>query len=491
MHRGKIYIVLIACLAMMSCAPKALREAEEVVAQADSLRAAGQMYGIDAGDSATLAQAYETLGSLSLFNFHFSPSYAHACYHYGRLLREKDNPVEAMQCFINATHTRTHDYHILGRAYSNMGSICHLANEFPLAYDMYEHSAEMFLHNGDSTAYFYALNDMAFELAEQGKKEEAYVILDSICKNCNDRDIYIKTIETRAVACKLVQQYDSTIYYTSLSFMCGGYAPNILLNCAQGYSQMGQKDSAVYYANELILHTEELFFINSALYILTHEDDQKDIEDVRNISAERSDTQKLIEIRQGKLSQAVQLLEQDMARKPSLAWLYAICATLIVVGLVVLIYVHRKRRLHALLSQQIEDLTVQNKEAAVQHEKIINDVEKHKRNIADEIEQNCHLIIRAGSFPQNIYWKNYNKMCTIIDKRFYLLASKLRTKYKLNETETRLCVLTLLDCKYELIADLLYRSNSSIGTLKIRVAKKIGTTAKNLRLYLIENECIS
>ena len=35
---------------MMSCAPKALREAEEVVAQADSMRAAGQMYGIDAGE---------------------------------------------------------------------------------------------------------------------------------------------------------------------------------------------------------------------------------------------------------------------------------------------------------------------------------------------------------------------------------------------------------------------------------------------------------
>ena len=50
MHRGKIYIVLIACLAMMSCAPERLREAEEVVAQADSLRAAGQMYGIDAGE---------------------------------------------------------------------------------------------------------------------------------------------------------------------------------------------------------------------------------------------------------------------------------------------------------------------------------------------------------------------------------------------------------------------------------------------------------
>ena len=177
-NRG-IILLLITTL-LLSCSPKALREAEDVVAQADSLRAAGQMYGIDAGDSATLAQAYETLGSLSLFNFHFSPSYAHACYHYGRLLREKDNPVEAMQCFINATHSRTRDYHILGRVYSNMGSICHLANEFPLAYDMYEHSAEMFLQNGDSLLYYYDLNNMAFELAEQGKKEECLKILHDI-----------------------------------------------------------------------------------------------------------------------------------------------------------------------------------------------------------------------------------------------------------------------------------------------------------------------
>ncbi|MBQ7259597.1 MAG: hypothetical protein IJS57_06600, partial [Paludibacteraceae bacterium] len=168
-------ILFLASTLFFSCAPKALREAEEVVAQADSLRAAGQMYGIDAGDSATLAQAYETLGSLSLFNFHFSPSYAHACYHYGRLLREKDNPVEAMQCFINATHTRTHDYHILGRVYSNMGDIAHLAGEFPLAYDMFRYAAKSFLQSRDTLTYYYAINSSALELAEQSKIEETLV----------------------------------------------------------------------------------------------------------------------------------------------------------------------------------------------------------------------------------------------------------------------------------------------------------------------------
>ena len=41
---------------LMACAPQAVREAEDVVAQADSLWHAGKQYGMDEGDSATLAQ---------------------------------------------------------------------------------------------------------------------------------------------------------------------------------------------------------------------------------------------------------------------------------------------------------------------------------------------------------------------------------------------------------------------------------------------------
>ena len=134
------YITLFCLFA--ACTPREVHDAQQIVAQADSLRAEGRMYGIDEGDSLTLAQAYETLSTfnsplLSTLNPQLSTSYAHACYHYGRLLRQKENPVEAMQVFIDATHSNTRDYHILGRIYSNMGSICHLAGDFSLSYDMY------------------------------------------------------------------------------------------------------------------------------------------------------------------------------------------------------------------------------------------------------------------------------------------------------------------------------------------------------------------
>ena len=479
---------------MMSCAPERLREAEEVVAQADSMRAAGQMYGSDAGDSATLAQAYETLGAIPLpfrEGMGLGSSYAHACYHYGRLLREKDNPVEAMQCFINATHTRTRDYHILGRVYSNMGDIAHLAGEFPLAYDMFRYAAKAFLQSRDTLTYYYAINSSALELAEQSKIEETLVSLNTI--DTSDARLSSFVNFSKAILYRNIERYDSAILFADAALKELNEESGVMLVKAQAFYGLDMKDSALTYAKRVLSnHSATYQNTFNALYIISNIDSTLKKEEIRVLSTKREDIRYYeYEPDKDKSTIAVQLLEQDLARKPNLAWLYAICATLAIVGLVVFIYVYRKRRQHTLLAQQIEDLTIQNKEAAVQHEKIINDVEKHKRNIIAEIEQNCHLITQAESFPQNIHWKSYNKMCTVIDKRFYLLASKLHTKYKLNETETRLCVLTLLDCKYELIADLLYRSNSSIGTLKIRVAKKIGTTAKNLRMYLIENECVN
>ena len=287
MHR-KYYIVylLLVCI-FAACAPRSIREAQEVVAQADSLWREGKMYGVDEGDSATLAQAYETLKEHSAFSRQLSEvcpfvpctsllrTYSHTCYHYGRLLRAKENPVEAMQVFIDATHSGTKDYHILGRVYSNMGSICHLAGEFQLSYDMYEKSADMFIRNCDSTAYFYAINDMAFELAEQGRKDSAFAVLEQIDRTKIDSYAIMKIFETKAEACLYAHMYDSAIYYTSPLLSYSYTEPEWLLIRAQAYSLNGENDSAVYYANRALSITNEIYHQNNALYILTNKTRQK------------------------------------------------------------------------------------------------------------------------------------------------------------------------------------------------------------------------
>ena len=192
---------------LTACTPRFVREAQTVVTDADSLWHNGQMYVIDAGDSATLAEAYQRLDRVQAI---FPDEFAHSCYHYGRLLRKKDNPVEAMQAFLAATHSRTRDYHILGRVYSNMGDICHLAGEFDLAYDMYEKSSEMYLRNGDTLLYYYDINNMAFALAEQGNILNTNLLLDPIQK-FNDQAIISKSLETRALLYLRCEEYEKAI----------------------------------------------------------------------------------------------------------------------------------------------------------------------------------------------------------------------------------------------------------------------------------------
>ena len=72
----------------------------------------------------------------------------------------------------------------------------------------------------------------------------------------------------------------------------------------------------------------------------------------------------------------------------------------------------------------------------------------------------------------------------IVNKHFNMLARKLQ-KAGLTEKEVRICVLTLLNYGYDEMADILFYASNGIGKFKMRTAKKIGTTAKNLRDYLI------
>ena len=474
-----IFVVpLFICAGMSSCSLSDFHEAQAIVAEADSLRAEGMMYS----DSICLAEAFETLGK---WQWCYADEYAHACYHYGRLLRDKDNPVAAMQCFINATHSRTHDYHILGRVYSNMGTLCHLAGEYPLSYDMYERCSEMFLRNGDTLLYYYGLNDMAVELAEQGKKEDALAIISHIELSCADKWVIIKTLETNALAYFYVQQYDSAIFNAKQLYRLGNSEPTGILICAQSYSDLGVKDSAVFYAKKVLQVSQDLFHRNNALYILTNDDENKDKESIRQTASNRADVQKLLEIRQGKLSQAVQLLEQDLHRKPDMRWLYAIIATICVIGLSLFVYISRKRKQHQLLTQQIGDL--ENTASTIQqkHNELTELYTTSQQRIKDDILNKCELLRHNKDFTTHYAWNDFEQMNSAIDQQFYMLALKLRRKEVLNETELRLCVLVLVGFSRVEIAEMLPYALNSVGKLKDHTAKLLGTTGKNLRNFLL------
>ena len=470
-------LLFIVCTVLLSsCSPRAVREAQEVIAHADSLREAHLYAQNEYDDSLALAQAYETLKEIPLpfrEGLGLGSSYAHACYHYGRLLRAKGNYVEAMKVFIEATHSRTRDYHILGRVYSNIAEMCHLAGDYALSYDMFAKCADCFLQKGDSSNYFYALNSMAFELAEQGKKEETLVLLDSIARNCDDKNVILKTWETKAEMYRKISQYDSTSYYSNKLINAGYITSFAYVLKALALEHTGKKDSAVWYAKYIMqmpsVSVQEQY---NMLYILSNYDTTLTKEEVLELSAQRADLGfDVLDPLHTQYTMAVEMLQKDLTREPDLRWLYSTIGTLVLISFGLFFYVRKKHRKRELLSQQIEELENRSNDTIAQ--------------ISAQIENNIALLSQSANLKEDLCWGNYKKMCIIINQQFGMLALKLQKTYKLSEREIRLCILTMLNLGYDEIADMLYYAPSGVGKLKLRIAKKLGTTSKNLHHFLL------
>ena len=155
------------------------------------------------------------------------------------------------------------------------------------------------------------------------------------------------------------------------------------------------------------------------LYIILNYDSTLQNDDIIALSAQRSDieTDILIPLH-NQWAMSVQLLQQDLNKKPDWRWLYAIITTLAIIGIVTCVYVRRKRKKHQLLAQKIEALENLNEER-------IEDMLKL-------IDERCSLLAASANLKDTICWKNYNEMCRIIDAQFYLLVSKLQQKQILN-----------------------------------------------------------
>ena len=469
-----LYISLLLVLCNLAAYSSSLREAQETVRQADSLWHAGQMYD----DSAALAQTYETLEAWRYF---YADDYAHACYHYGKLLRAKEDPVSAMQAFIHATHSRTRDYHILGRIYNNMGDICHRAGEFPLSYEMFEKSSEMYRRNDDTLLYCYALNDMAFELAEQGKKDSVLLLVKAVEESCTNNQILLKTLETKAELYLKIGVADSAIYFARQSELFGVRSlPSITLIKAQAFARLERRDSALYYA-KLVLSNQQTCYQDrfNALYFVSHFDSTLCSEDIRSVASQREDIRYYEhEPIKEQLSKAVQLLELDINRKPDWRWLYTLIAVvLFICSSFVLAHVWKKRELHQQISAEIE--MKQNEIDALSHRQ-----DEHRRQLLAEVESACKHLSDSDNWKKELCWNNYSGMCEIVNLRFYDFVTCLHP-FHLSEKQVRLCVLILLKASTEQMVDNIPYAKSGLGKFKLTTACKLGTTTREMRTFLL------
>lgn len=477
----KSLIYLLYSLLFVSCSH--IREAQKTVESADSLF----VYGILYKDSMNIARAAKTFQSYQVC---YSDEYARTNYYYGRLLREKGKQAEAMQCFLKVLHSHSDDHNFRGRTYTNMAVMCRQEGNHPLAYTMFELSSKEFYEEKDTTAYFYALNSMAFELAELARKDECLSLLSEIEQNCKNKQVLLKILETKAEVYFMAQQYDSAIYYADLLHKQGNSEPTGILIKAQSFSYLGQHDSAVVYARKVVDNTVSLFDLNNSLYILANEDENAKIEEIQKRHTERSDIQKQIELRHAELSRAIEIMQQDMNKKSDYR---GIILLVMAIGTVIIVFVayylvKRKRKMLILeqnrLQNQKQQIRKANEELIQQQEQIMQINAEYSQQRINEIEHLCEAIRNSEDMAKDIYWSDEKQMCKLINEKFNFFANKLAAN-NLTRAEFRLCILVLIDLRFDVMSEMIPYALNSIGKLKDTTAKKLGTTGKNLRKYLL------
>ena len=479
----RIGIVFLMALLMAACAPQGVDEACCVVAEADSLWQAGQTYD----DSLRLAQAYETLSSfcsplLSTLHPKHSTDYAHACYHYGRLLRRADDPVAAMQVFISGTHSGTDDHNILGRLYSNMGSICHMAKDFQQSYDMYELSANYFLQNGDTLLYYYGQINMAIEAAEQKDSIRTMKLINSI-ESIQRPELYKSIMETKALLYQSIQKYDSVISIVSQLQAIGYKEVYGCIMKARAFSYLQQKDSSLQYARWLLPQTNEYGDLVDLYYILSKDNVALSKDSLDILSSIRIDIQKEWTTSKQKYAQAAQVLKNEIDNKANIfkrIRLLIVILGVVLIGIgVAVILIRRKHKIieskQIKQEQQLKLLEVQQTE--------------YQLRVQTDIAIACQSLCSRKNIKNDLQLENMDKMCSIANTYFNGIADKLLAYPDVTHLDVRLSLLFLLELPYNEIAELLNISPNSIGKLKSNTARKLGTTMKDFHKKLLEIAC--
>lgn len=373
-------------------------------------------------------------------------------YQHGKVLREEGKQVEAMQAFIEAAHSGTDDEALLGRVYSNMANMCRQANDHETAYKVYALSAEHFQKAGDTLAFAYALNNMAWEQAAMAHKDSAGALVAEAVRVYPREPLPEKVRETQAAACLFAKEYDSVLVYTAPP------ANEYLLTLrAQAYSYLQMDDSATYYAQLLLPHTTNLFALDDLYYILTHNDNTAGKETIRNLSSQRADVQNAIKVRHGELTKAVEILQQDLnSEKHSSMWLIAL---ILVLG----------------TSLCIWGALIRRKQRRLQSEK--SDFEQAR---LFELEQNIRHLQESKNLREELAWTDFQSFSTQTDRIFNAFTGKLSAQ-GLNEQDIRICVLVLIGLSHKQIAEMLNCSPKSIGKLKDLTAHKLGVSGGQLQ----------
>lgn len=376
-----------------------------------------------------------------------SPS-AETHYARGRQYLEANEPVKAMRSFIAATQVPSEEYIFKGRSYSNMATMCRKGERHDLAYALYDKSLEQFTLADDSLRQAFALNNMAWEKAVLSDKTSALELIDSALLLSQDSALLAKVLESRIAAHLYASEYDSVLLYTAHI-----NAPSVYMNMvrAQAFALLAENDSAVIYARHVLQQTHNPRYLDDVYYILTQCDSAAVVEDLRQLSSQRTDVQRALERNQPEWIEAMLIAQHSLKpRNPKVRY--------IILGLIAL-------ALCLGASWGIARFL-------------------RRRSRANSIEQQCLELSKAPDMKAQLCWNDYPLFRNACNARLSGIVDKLEQR-GLSEREIRIAVLVLIGFSYAEMAEILFRAENGIGKDKYTIAKRLGVSAKELRETLI------
>ncbi len=472
--------LLLYLLACTSCSD--ITHSQQIIADADSLAQLKILYD----DTCALQEVVSVLKKPYLHPSSCIPL-AKAYYYLGKNKQQAGELQSAVSYYLAAEKLYPKDDFLCGNLCFAMGRICAQQREDSAALVFLSRAEDYYLYCRHHLQYAHTLLSRSEVYACLGN----FACADSLWQICHttrqdDIDFDVRLLETRGLYFYYRQEYDSALLY--LRSIPALSIPNetkcwVCQKIMQTYYRMGQKDSAVCYAQYIATQSDNPTYCSNAYFVLEEYAHQiGNIDLLAQYAHLREDASRRRETLSGNSAAATaQLLQYLSTPYPNMPWKKTTILISILCAVVLLVCMHLYRVGNRAKGKLSATQSNSKKQKATIHT-ILKDQNENDLK---------HLIANFRTLhplpPKS--WNDYATFRHDISGLLPHLIERLAA-YHLSEQEIRLCAYIVIYDNIPLtdLAAYLYYSRNSMGNTKLRIAKKIGTTSANLYVYLLQLE---
>ena len=525
MKRLSIYSLILLLLSLTGCShtPKDLQRAELLMESApdSSLHilqhispnnympnSSKALYGLlmfQALDKNFLTLTPDTLINYSIAYYERAgekSSLAAAYLYKGRMYKYALRYEDATMCLMKAVDNadKTKDFALLGRIYSDLGTICFKQQDYIKARAEYKYKYEYFTRANFKLHALEALLDVGRTYFAVHKYDSAMLYYKQALSQATDSMSQASSMQEIAQNYYVAKQYDSTLHYLRpiIHYPYIGNNRAIRYNLlADVYFDVRQLDSARFYATEAMKFGSDITIRQGCYLILRNiafrQRKMEDLAHYMNLYTACSDSIKKIES-QTKVA-VLERIHQDnkdikLGKRSIIIFATLLCIVLLL-GLAILYYLYaqnkRSKQLHEVQIQQAHSVLAKKQSSLVLgvQQKIRIEKQKHA-NIWKKTTQSERDAMVLQIYQSKLHLNDWAEFSRLMNYTFNNLVSVLESSHPdIKHAEIIWCCLHLLDVTQAERMIVLNVSANSLYKLKQRLALKLQLNgAKMLDEYL-------